>query len=49
MMNNILEFPKTESLNETDKQFLELENQAEIIKKQKEAIKIHLNKGPKNV
>ncbi len=38
MMNNILKFPKQETISENDKLFLEIENQAKIIKKQKEDI-----------
>tara|TARA_B100001093_G_scaffold251702_2_gene241035 strand:+ start:400 stop:573 length:174 start_codon:yes stop_codon:yes gene_type:complete len=37
-MNNILKFPKQETISENDKLFLEIENQAKIIKKQKEDI-----------
>jgi|TARA_R110000822_G_scaffold35982_10_gene101391 hypothetical protein len=39
MMNNILKFPKQETISDNDKLFSEIEDQAEIIKKQKEEIK----------
>tara|TARA_R110002074_G_scaffold109384_2_gene235892 strand:- start:66 stop:242 length:177 start_codon:yes stop_codon:yes gene_type:complete len=39
MMNNILKFPKQETISENDRLFLELEDQAQIIKDQKEKIK----------
>lgn len=38
-MNNILKFPKQEIISENDRLFLELEDQAQIIKDQKEKIK----------
>ena len=39
MMNNILKFPKQETISDNDKLFSEIEDQAETIRKQKEEIK----------
>tara|TARA_R110000765_G_scaffold20173_1_gene52504 strand:- start:1 stop:132 length:132 start_codon:yes stop_codon:yes gene_type:complete len=41
MTEKIIEFP---ALSEIDKQWLDLENQKKIIKKQKEQIRLVLNK-----
>ena len=41
MTEKIIEFPK---LSKIDKQWLDLENQKKIIKKQKEQIRLVLNK-----
>ena len=43
MTEKIVEFPK---LSEIDKQWLDLENQKKIIEKQKEQIRLVLNKIP---
>lgn len=50
-MNNILKFPKQETISENDKLFLEIENQAQIIKNKRKTYKrcYNLKRGLKNV